>query len=203
MTIKAKQLNYALISLVCLLALGFVGIAYATNKLLSAPAGKLSKLKADNEVLDGLQTTLAHNKQDIAKYSGLNTIAQTIVPQDKDQAEAVREIVNLAAASGIPKLSSITFPSSSLGTVTPGTHTTNPNLTQLTPVPGISGVYELPITILQDQASRVSYGQFVAFLSRLENNRRTAQVASITVQPDSNNPNNVAFTLVINEFIRP
>jgi hypothetical protein len=202
MTIKAKQLYYLLVILVVLLCLGFVGIAYGTDKILGAEATKLSKLKADNDVLQTLQTTLGKNKQDIKKYSELNTIAETIVPQDKDQAEAVRQIVNLAAQSGIGKLSSITFPSSTLGTVTPGVGA-NPSLTQLTPVKGLSGVYELQITIAQDQSSRVPYSQFITFLSKLEQNRRTAQVSSISVQPDTQNPNNVAFTLTINEFIKP
>jgi len=78
------------------------------------------------------------------------------VPQDKNQAEAVREIVNLAAANGVT-LASITFPTSSLGTtvagpwyycrLTPAPAATTPvasssqnaNLTQLTPVKDIPG----------------------------------------------------------------
>jgi hypothetical protein len=212
MTIKAKQLYYILIGVIVLLALSFVGIGYATDKLLGTQATKLSKLKADGQVVQTLQSTLARNKSDVQKYKDLNTIAETVVPQDKDQAEAVREIVNLAAQSGISKLSSITFPSSTLGaTTTTGTTSTstaagssnNSNLTQLTPVKGLSGVYELQITIAQDSNNRVPYSQFLNFLEKLEQNRRTAQVSSITVQPDTQNPNQVAFTLVINEFIKP
>jgi hypothetical protein len=201
MSLQAKQLNYMLVGGIVLLCSMLAGIAYATNVVLGGEADKLSKLKADSSVLDTQQTTLAKNKQDITKYSELNTIAQTIVPQDKDQAEAIREIVSLANASGIGKLSSITFPASTLG-ATAGL-IANPNLTQLTPVPGITGVYELPITIVQDQSARVTYGQFITFLGKIEQNRRTAQVGSISVQPDTSNPNNVAFTLVVNEFIKP
>jgi hypothetical protein len=202
MTIKAKQLYYLLIALVVLLCVGFLGVAYATNQILGGQAEKLSKLKADNDALQQQQTALGKNKQDIKRYSELNTIAQTIVPQDKDQAEAVREIVNLAAQSGIGKLSSITFPTSTLGSIG-GSKAGNPNLTQLTPVVGMSGVYQLEITITQSQSARVPYGQFVSFLSKLEQNRRTAQVSSITVQPDAQHPDQVAFTLTINEFIKP
>lgn len=199
---KAKQLYYTLITAFVLLLIGFGGIAVAANKILGSRATKLSKLRADSEVLDNQQTTLTKNKKDIAKYSELNSIAETIVPQDKDQAEAVQEIVNLAAQSGISKLSSITFPSSNLGTLTPGT-SSNPNLTQLTPVKGIPGVYQLPITVTQDPSARVPYSEFVQFLQKLEQNRRTAQVSSITVQPDTLHPSQIAFTLVINEFIKP
>jgi len=201
---KARQLYYALTGAIILLCLGLFGIAYGTNALLGSQAAKLSKLKADSQALQDQQTTLAKNKKDIQKYAELNTIAATIVPQDKDQAEAVREIVNIASQSGINKLSSITFPSSTLGATTGGVGvSTNPNLTQLTPVKGMSGVYELQITVTQDASNRVPYSQFISFLQRLEQNRRTAQVSGITIQPDTQNSNNVAFTLVINEYIKP
>jgi hypothetical protein len=199
---KAKQLSYVLIGLLVIALAGFVGVAYGANKLMSGEATKLSKLRADSAALDTQQISLTKNKLDIAKYGDLNTIAETIVPQDKDQAEAVREIVNLATQSGIAKLSSINFPTSTLGTASPGTHT-NPNLTQLLPIKGISGVYGLQITVTQSSSDMVSYDQFITFLTKLEQNRRTAQVSSITVQPNAQNPSQVAFTLIINEFIKP
>ncbi len=199
---KAKQL-YLVLSVSLVLMFGsFLGVAYGANKLMSSRATKLAKLRGDSAALDALQTSLIKNKQDVAKYSDLNTIAETIVPQDKDQAEAVREIVNLASQSGIPKLSSITFPTSSLGTIAP-TVKANPNLTQLTPVKGMAGVYQLQLTITVASADEVTYGQFLAFLDKLEQNRRTAQVSGITVSPDPKSPAKVAFTLVINEFIKP
>jgi hypothetical protein len=204
MTIKARQLYYILIGMVTLLCLGLFGVAYSTDTILGAQATKLSKLKAESDALQAQESTLAKNKKDIEKYKDLNIIAQTIVPQDKDQAQAVREIVNIAAQSGINKLSSITFPSSALGSTARGPGTSgNPNLTQLTPVKGLAGVYELQITIVQDSTNRVPYDKFTTFLEKLEQNRRTAQVSAITVQPDALHPDSVAFTLVVNEYIKP
>lgn len=199
---KAKQLYFVLSTALILLLGGFFGVAYGANKLMGAQADKLAKLRGDSAALDALQTSLVKNKRDITKYSDLNTIAETVVPQDKDQAEAVREIVNLATQSGIAKLSSITFPTSTLGAsiVTP---TTNQNLTQLTPVKGMPGVYELQITVTLAAADEVPYSQFITFLSKLEQNRRTAQVSTISVVPDPLSPNKVSFTLGINEFIKP
>ncbi len=199
---RAKQLYFVLTGVLVLLLLGFFGMAYGANKFMSGQATKLGKLRADSAVANQQEISLAKNKQDIAKYSSLNAIAETIVPQDKDQAEAVREIVNLAAQSGIGKLSSITFPTSTLG-ATGTTKTGNPNLTQLTPVKGMTGVYQLQITITQTVADEVPYSQFTSFLEKLEQNRRTAQVSSITIQPDAQRAGYVAFNLVINEFIKP
>lgn len=199
---KAKQLYFVLIALLTLSIAGFFGIAYGANTIMGGQAAKLSKLRADSAALDTLQTSLTKNKRDIVKYGDLNTIAQTVVPQDKDQAEAVREIVKLASQSGIGKLSSIAFPSSSLGTIGAGNQS-NPKLTQLTPVKGMPGVYSLQITIAQTSTDAVPYSQFTTFLTKLEQNRRTAQVSAITVQPNSDNLNKVAFTLSISEFIKP
>lgn len=200
---KAKQLYFVLIACLTLAGFGFIGIAYEANSLMSSQAAKLSKARADSAALDSLQASLAKNKQDIAKYGELNKIAETIVPQDKDQAEAVREIVNLASQSGISKLTSLTFPSSTLGAVGLGVRPTSGNLTQLTPVKGLTGVYDLQITVSQASGSEVPYGQLTNFLTKLEHNRRTAQVNSITVQPRQDNPNLVAFTLIIDEYIKP
>lgn len=198
---KAKQLYFLLVALCCVGVIALLSVGYGANKLLGRQAHKLSDLRADNGAAELQQSSLLEDKKDIAKYSELNTIAESVVPQDKDQAEAVRQIVNIAAASGIPDLSSITFPTSTLGVTTSGAP--QPNLTQLTPVQGISGVYNLQITVSQAASNTVPYSSFLSFLTGLEQNRRTAQVTSITAQPDPKQPNNVSFTLVINEFIKP
>ncbi|HEY4160514.1 MAG TPA: hypothetical protein VGM08_00450 [Candidatus Saccharimonadales bacterium] len=197
---KAKQLYYVLAGCCALLVLALFGIGYEANKVLGAQATKLSKLRADSEVASSQQAFVLQDKKDIQKYSELNTIAESVVPQDKDQAQAVRQIVNLASANHI-QLSSVTFPASTLGAIT--TNTAQTKLTQLVPVVGITGVYNLAITITQDTGNTVPYNDFLSFLSGLEQNRRTAQVTSITVQPDPKQPNNVSFTLTVSEFIRP
>jgi len=196
----SKKLYYGMVGILVLLGLGMLFGASQANSILSAHSKSLVDLKATDKATVEQQAQLTKNKKDIAKYQDLNTIAKTVVPQDKDQARAVREIVNLANQSGIPRLSTIAFPASTLG----GTKVKTSNgLTQVEPVKGISGVYNLQITITQSNTETVPYSSFIGFLTRLEQNRRTAQVSSITVQPDAKNPNMVAFTLVINEYIKP
>lgn len=194
----SKKLFYGLIGVLVLLSGGLLFSAYAANTILQGSSQTLVELKADSKVTEQQKVQLVQNKKDIAKYQDLNVIAKTVVPQDKDQAKAVREIVNLAAQSGIPKLSSIAFPASTLGA-----GKAPKGLTQVTPVKGIGGVYNLEITVTQAATNAVPYNNFIAFLSKLEQNRRTAQVSSITVQPSQDNPNLVAFTLVINEYVKP
>lgn len=196
----AKKFYYLLVATVIVLGFGLIASGYVANQILSSKSAELSKLKAESQVTEQLQDTLKQNKADIEKYSELNEIAKTIVPQDKNQAQAVGEIVKMANESGIGTLTSITFPASTLGGVGASS---NASLTQLTPVKGISGVYILPITITLDSTRSVPYSQFITFLQKLENNRRTSQVSQINLQPNANNPNYVSFTLTVNGYIKP
>jgi hypothetical protein len=206
---NSKRAYYVLLGAVGLLAVGILAGAFEVNNLLVAKSKHLVSLKTQSQVVTSQQQGLVRAKKQVQQYADLETIAKSIVPQDKDQAEAVREIANIASASGIPQLTSVTFPASTLGTTITGVGgATVPTggsskLTQLLPVKGISGVYTEQITIQQSNDHAIPYYQFLTFLQKLEQNRRTAQVASIALQPDSKNPNNVAFTLIINEFIKP
>ena len=207
----SKRIFFAMIATLVLLVASIFGGAYLANQQLQKQAGKLTEFKTRAAVLEQEQIGLIQAKKDVAKYSELEKIAKTIVPQDKDQAQAVREIVKIAAESGI-KPTAITFPVSSLGVgvATTGTapapaaaNSKKASLSQLTPVKGIPGVYNLQITVQQDAASAVSYGQFIDFLTRLEQNRRTAQVTGIVLQPSATNRDLVSFTLTLDEFIKP
>jgi hypothetical protein len=207
-----KRVYFVMLGLVIVLFLGVLIGTFKVNGLLENKAKHLVDLKLQSQVVSSQQTGLQTAKKQVKQYSSFEETAKAIVPQDKDQAEAVREIANLATESGIPRLSSVTFPLSTLGglagtTSAPSTSTPKSNsktsLTQLAPVKGITGVYSLQITIQQTSDSSIPYSRFLTFLSKLEQNRRTAQVTSITLQPKDDDPNLVAFTLVVNEFIKP
>ncbi|HWT55420.1 MAG TPA: hypothetical protein VN031_00105 [Candidatus Microsaccharimonas sp.] len=205
-----KRVYFIMLGVIGLLLVGVIGGTYEVNNVLEAKAKHLVDLKLQSKVISTQQVGLLQAKKQIAQYASFEETAKSIVPQDKDQAEAVREIAKLASDSGIPRLSSVTFPISTLGGIA-GTTTTGTSaaakskstLTQLTPVKGITGLYELQITIQQTSDSTIPYSKFLTFLDKLEQNRRTAQVSSIALQPNTTQPDNVAFTLVINEFIKP
>ena len=197
---NSKKLYFGLVALLVLLGFGIFVAVNESSSMLENKSKALVALKSSAQATNDQKTQLTENKKDIAAYADLNTIAKSVVPQDKDQAEAVREIVALAGQSGIPQLSSIAFPPSTLG----GTSVkVGGGLTQVTAVKGIAGVYDLQITITQTNSDAVPYGSFIGFLTKLEQNRRTAQVSSINVQPDQTDPTLVAFTLIIDEFIKP
>ena len=218
----SKRLHHLLVALICLLLIGLGVGAYGANSLLASRAAKLTDLKAKSQALSQEQLSLVNAKKEIKTYAGLLKITQAVVPEDKDQAEAVREIVNIAAANGI-SLSAITFPASTLGTGIAGATTTTGTpaqatpsgsssaasssnagkLSQLTSVKNIPGVYSLLITVQSDPSAPVEYSSFIGFLSALEHNRRTAQISTITLQPKTSDRNLLTFTLTLNEYIKP
>ncbi len=205
-----KQVYIVMLVVISLLFAGLLGGAYGANNLLVARSKQLTDLKVETLALEQEKLSLVNAKKEIAKNSDLEKIARTIVPQDKDQAEAVREIVNIADDNGV-KLAAITFPASNLGSTPGGTTSTTPvasnpkagALSQLQSVKNIAGVYDLQINIQSDPTAFITYKQFVSFLGALEQNRRTAQVSAVTIQPQGNNRNYLTFSLTLDGYIRP
>lgn len=211
----SKRLYFVLIGTIVILFVALIGGTYQVNETLTSRAKKLTSLKAKNAALAQEQIVMKKAKQDIKTYSELQKITRSIVPEDKSQAEAVREIVKIAADNGV-ELASITFPASTLGgpatAVKPDTAATPPaaanssktgSLSQLMPVKSIPGVYQLNITVQSDTSQPVRYDKFISFLGALERNRRTAQVSTISLEPDKENRNFLSFTLNLNEYIKP
>ncbi len=211
-----KKVFYIMIGALGLLGLLVIATIVFGDILLKKQSLKLMSLKLDNQIIESQQTSLVQAKKDIDKYSELRDIAKQIVPQDKDQARATREIVNIASQAGI-KIASIGFPASTLGqpvpkAAAPANDTTEstkptapaaPPVTQTKPVEGIKNLLQIDIVITSDTAKPATYPMLIDFLSRLEQNRRTAHVSNISIQPDATNHNLLNFTLTLTLYIKP
>jgi hypothetical protein len=204
-----------LLACICLLFVGMIAGAYEVNSLVGSESQKLATLKAKDKALSQQKEGLKVAKKGLAEYAELEQISRSIVPEDKNQAETVRQLSNMAAANGI-KLVSITFPASTLGGTTatglsasstgaaaPAPSAAGSKTSQLTPVKSIPGVYQLPIVVTSDAQHTASYYQFINFLTDLESNRRTAQVTNITITPDQAIRGNISFIITLNEYIKP
>jgi hypothetical protein len=223
--VSSKRLYFVLLGLIGLLFIGLLAGAYGADRLLVTQAAVLTDYKAKSQAIEKEQTVLVQDKMDILKYANLEAIAKAVVPEDKSQAEAVQEIVNIAAANNVV-LGSITFPPSTLGNASGGSagstsssgasasqqklpsSATSPNskankLSQLVTVPGIPGIYQLSITITTNPKYPIYYYQLIGFLKGLEGDRRTAQVDSISLQPAPLDPTALDCTIILNEYIKP
>lgn len=196
----AKRLFWLLLGVLVLLFGGLVGTVYGTTGLVKSKSTQLASSRGTVEQLSTQQAGLVKSKQDITKYADLEKITETVVPQDKDQAETVRELTKIAANNSIT-LTTISFPDSNLGSTSTGSSKKSPS--QLTPVPDIPGVYNLKITIANSTSTPVTFNQLSAFLQDLENNRRTAAVSSVNIAPQKGDSRQLVFTLIINTYIKP
>lgn len=210
---NSKRLFYVLAGSVALLTIGIFAGVYGANTLLQGAAKKVLDAKSQSAALDQQHTRAAKAKADVEKYRELGSIAKSIVPQDKDQAQTVRQLVRIAADNGVI-ISNITFPGSTLGAgaaggaagataPAPAAGGTSTALSQLIPVPAISGVYSLNISLESEPTKSVPFDKFLNFLNDLEHNRRTALVTGISITPDPKKAGNVSFTLNLQEYVKP
>lgn len=201
---NSKKLFYGLIGAILITAIVGGAALVQGNKMLTQKNDTLTQLKLESASLDLVQASLINAKKDITEYSPIEQIAKTVVPQEKDQARTVREIIKLAGESKIT-ISSVTFPSSTLGNApaTGGAAQAAPtSVTQTKKVDGITNVEQLEITVTSDTTRPIPYTNFIMFLEKLEQNRRTSQVTSVNIQPVPENRNLITFTLILNVYIK-
>lgn len=207
---SSKRTFFAMLALTILLVVAAGGITYLGLGMLHKKGDELTSLKTKQEILKTRQTDLDQAKQDIEKYAELEKISKAIVPQEKDQAQTVFEIVAIAQESRIP-LESIQFPASELGAIsskkTSGSKSAapkvDPNKTQLTLVPGTTGLYAMEITVQSNSEVPVPYSSLLTFLEKLEQNRRTAHVINLSIEPSKENRNLMTFAVTLNVYIKP
>lgn len=186
---------------------------------------KMVGLKVASQAADAQLANLEQAKKQVEKYSYFKQIAQTVIPNDKDQATAIAEINKMANQSAI-KLQSITFPASTLGLglttgTTNSTSTTQQDassaskskaVSQSLPVIGVPGLYSLALTITPESDDKtppklvVTYPKILKFLGLIENNRHTAQITDVEISPANvaNNDGSIlTFSVTTNIFIKP
>jgi len=217
----SKRLNMVMSGLLAFCVVAFIAMCSIGLSILGHKSQQVVGLKLQSRVADDRLSSLAQAKIEVEKYSYFKEVAKTVIPGDKDQAQAVLDIFQLASQSGIA-IANISFPASNLGVgaalapATTGASAVSANskslLSQAKPVVGIGGLYSVELTITPATgndvpvASKATYPKLLDFLDRIERNRRTAQISQINVQPIANNgaPTDfIGFSLVINIFIKP
>ncbi len=204
---NSKRAFFGMLGAVVLLV-GLCGVGtYFANQLIAAEGDTLYDLKLESAVASKQVEVLEQAKNDIKKYEELENITRTVVPQEKDQARTVLELVNLANEAGI-KIVSVEFPQSELGAVSGGRGSSknrkvDNNTTQLVALDSPKGVYSMSIQVQADPSRAVGYEQLIDYLRKLENNRRTAQVTNISISPSEGDRSKVTFSIRLNSFVRP
>lgn len=202
---NSKRFFFVMLAATLLLSGAFIGVIVLGKELIVAEGAKLHDLRLEDAVLSKRSGALQQAKKDIAQYAGLESIARSVVPQDKDQARTVLELVSIASQAGI-RITGVSFPASQLGQAANSkskNKVTDSSLTQLTPLDSPKGVYSMEIRLDTDPNTPVHYNQLIDFLSLLEKNRRTAQVANIQITPDTVNRSILSFNVTVISYIKP
>lgn len=215
---SSRQIRLALIGALAGLIVLFFALALGGRSLLIGNSQKLVDLKQQSKTADAQLTNLAASKKQVEKYAYFNTVAKTVIPSDKDQAQAVLDINRLADQSGIV-IANISFPASTLGSkpATPSksdaaTTSSQAAISQAKPVEGIKGLYSLELIVVPQtgagvpDAKKVTYAKFLDFLDRIERNRRTAQISQVSINPEAGEggPSQfIDFSLSVNIFMKP
>jgi len=214
MKLNNKLLHWILLGGLGLSAVIFLAVMFQGISLLSSKSKQLVDMRVQSQTADAQLSNLEQTKKDVEKYSYFKNVATTVIPNDKNQAEAILEINQKASQAGIA-LQSITFPTSTLGGTTTGstadaaTSSSSKAISQAKPVSGIAGLYSLQLTITTDNSKtlpadqQATYPKILNFLNQIENNRRTAQITDVSIQPSSDNPSSLSLTLIINIFMKP
>ncbi len=216
--LNSKNLRLAMLAGLAFSVIVFFGVTVAGLGRMGQKSKQIVDLKVKSQTADSQLSNLEIAKKQVEKYSYFKDVAKTVIPSDKDQAQAVLQINQFANQSGIA-LQNITFPASSLGLTTSATgvtaqqdattkSSTHQAITQAKPVSGIPGLYSLQLIITDETDNSVpvdktaTFPKMLDFMRRIENNRRTAQISDITIQPATNN-SSLTFSLTVNIFIKP
>ncbi len=197
---NSKRLFIVLVLSICLLSIASIASAYYGYQMLSDKTLELNDLKVKTSALEAQERSLIKAKEEIQQYALLEEVAKSIVPQEKDQARTVRELVAIADESGV-NISGISFPTSNLGNAKPGATET---VTQLKKVDGIPELQQLEIAVTID--NQIDYPTLLNFLDRLEKNRRTSAISSIIITPTLDEPTNqylLQVSITLQVYIKP
>lgn len=180
---SAKKVYYLLIAGFLVLTAGIFAMLYFSKNFLSAAEDELIAAKLEIIKQEEIESTYRENINNLEKYSETAGVLEEVIPKEKDQARAVREIDAIAKQNGMA-INTLTFPSSDLNKTTPagGTAATPTTaVSQAKPVKGLNGVLGIDVNVeLRSQnESPISTDQLLSMLRAIENNRRNMRVTSI------------------------
>lgn len=210
--INAKRLNFVLYGVLGLMVIGAFLLTVYTNKWLTNRSHDLVSVKLDTAALEEKQRNNQRAANELETYKATRQTLEKIIPENKDQAKAIGELLTIASEVGVT-ISNISFPTSELGTGTKATGSASTAVTQAKAVDNIPGLLGIEVTLSQiDRLGSVSgsgmtYSQLLTFLESVEKNRRTMQIKTIEVLPLKAAANSAitgyALTLKMNIFVKP
>lgn len=189
-----KKAHYGLLGLLVLVIVA-IGLAmYFSRVFLKSNSDSLVNAKLELYKIDETEYIYRKNQAILQENQETADILASVLPQEKDQAKAVREITQIASDNGL-SVKAIRFPGSDLvitnkpvaaqtqgSTTTPQATPSGPTISQAKPVNGLNNVLGIAVEVELTSArsgAQISTDQVLSFLQQIENNRRNIRVTSI------------------------
>ena len=189
-----KKAHFGLLGLLVLVIVA-IGLAmYFSRVFLKSNSDSLVNAKLELYKIDETEYIYRKNQAILQENQETADILASVLPQEKDQAKAVREITQIASDNGL-SVKAIRFPGSDLvitnkpvaaqtqgSTTTPQATPSGPTISQAKPVNGLNNVLGIAVEVELTSArsgAQISTDQVLSFLQQIENNRRNIRVTSI------------------------
>ncbi len=162
-----KKLFFVML-VVLLATLGLTGVGvYFVDGYLGSQSETISALKADDELLSIELINTQNTIENLKTYSYVDTVADTILPDSKNQSEAILLINKIGDEVGVNTQSFIFL----------GTDGEPSEKSQTKPLEGTKGILVFPVQVKFD----ATYSQVINWLKLAEKNQRKMQVSTITM----------------------
>jgi Tfp pilus assembly protein PilO len=181
---KAKLFFFLMLGLVSLTLVGSSGLYYFMNSRLNAKIGQLSQTKEDIAVTTEEIANLESLNKRLKEIENIKPMIEAALPRGKTQSESVAQILSIARLNGV-NFRTITFEA------TQGLPAENSQTKTSKVVPSVSTV---PITL---ETESVRYETLKDFLRDVFAIRRNANVSSLMIIRDADNPGRVSARLTI------
>ncbi|MFO0882092.1 MAG: hypothetical protein U0491_01445 [Candidatus Saccharimonadales bacterium] len=223
---NAKRFFFVLIGLIGLLIVITIGLVVGGNQIMAKTSQKLVDAKLNNSLADVKISEYLKAKNYLSQNPDVRAMVNNMIPKDKDQDTATKELYKIADSAGV-SISSIQYPSSNLGlkatggstASTPAATTPSSSSSSSTPTPqaplsqaksvdGLAGVQGIDVDLRLtdvDKKSPVTYDSLIKFLKLVELNRRSMQIKKVFIQPDKPGNGLVKLSpqITITLFVKP
>ena len=201
----SKKMYFILVAVLSLIILAIAGAMYYSREFITSSSDKLVEAKLKLYTLEETESTYRKNQNILNENSDIAEILKSVVPSEKDQARAVRELNIIAADNGL-KVTSVIFPKSDL-VITKKTTTTGSTtdvktsaVSQAKAVKNLEGVLgiDVSVDISSPTNTRISTDQILNLLRQIENNLRNMRITSINFSGEGD-----SFNAKLTLFVKP
>ena len=180
-----KKAHYLIVASVAILVLLLFATLYFGFSVMKKESQKIIEAKLNIAKAQKTESIYGSNKELYIKNQDLAQKINDFIPTEKEQDLVVAQLNSFANQSQLT-ISTISFPNSTLDPNSKQKVKTD--ISQATPVKGLSGVYEIPIvvTVADTNSETINTDNLLKLLDLIESSPRNMRITSISYDAESN-----------------